>query len=256
VPARRCLLAPHIRAVAEYLSEHLPDMVEEAAAHKANRGDARKALLAAFAECHQRVKRQSWAAECGSTALVRRAAALAVRRGRWRSRVRLAPAVVSGGSPQVALFQGDVVHLVNVGDCRAIVVRRDGSFEQLTQDHRLTMPAERERIRKLGGKIVNDRVVTRRCADATPAEAVDRAGLTTRRVRLRAWMCAVARTTAAAPSACPARLATRTFTPLSSARPTTTRTSSSTHRSAAAILGSHRRSHAAPACPWHGSRAL
>jgi len=87
-------------------------------------------------------------------------------------------AIVQGRIPQVALFQGDVVHLVNVGDCRAIVVRNDGSFEKLTQDHRLTMPAERERIRKLGGKIVNDRVVTRRCADATTAVLGDSSRLT------------------------------------------------------------------------------
>eukprot|EP00929_Paragymnodinium_shiwhaense_P057760 TRINITY_DN28915_c0_g1_i1.p1 TRINITY_DN28915_c0_g1~~TRINITY_DN28915_c0_g1_i1.p1 ORF type:complete len:459 (-),score=108.96 TRINITY_DN28915_c0_g1_i1:208-1530(-) len=47
---------------------------------------------------------------------------------------------------------------VNVGDSRAMVVRADGSFVSLTEDHKPSNPQERERIGKAGGFVQQDRV--------------------------------------------------------------------------------------------------
>ena len=54
--------------------------------------------------------------------------------------------------------RGDVI-AANIGDARAIVRRRDGRIETLTEDHRCCNPAEVERIQRAGGWIKNNRVV-------------------------------------------------------------------------------------------------
>lgn len=59
---------------------------------------------------------------------------------------------------QVALLQGSKLHLANVGDCRAVIVRPT-SFERLTDDHKVSTPSERQRILKKGGKLDGDRIV-------------------------------------------------------------------------------------------------
>ncbi|KAL7690448.1 putative protein kinase domain, PPM-type phosphatase domain, protein kinase-like domain superfamily [Plasmopara halstedii] len=52
------------------------------------------------------------------------------------------------------------IHLTiaHVGDCRLVLGKCDGSVVELTLDHRLTVDVERERILKLGGHVVNNRV--------------------------------------------------------------------------------------------------
>ncbi|OWZ09434.1 CAMKK/CAMKK-META protein kinase [Phytophthora megakarya] len=48
--------------------------------------------------------------------------------------------------------------IAHVGDCRLVLGKRDGSTVELTQDHRLTLDTERQRIIQLGGRVVNNRV--------------------------------------------------------------------------------------------------
>ncbi|ETI36159.1 CAMKK/CAMKK-META protein kinase [Phytophthora nicotianae] len=48
--------------------------------------------------------------------------------------------------------------IAHVGDCRLVLGKRDGDTVELTQDHRLTLEAERERVIQLGGRVVNNRV--------------------------------------------------------------------------------------------------
>ncbi|KAK1941359.1 Serine/threonine-protein kinase GRIK2 [Phytophthora citrophthora] len=48
--------------------------------------------------------------------------------------------------------------IAHVGDCRLVLSKRDGDTVELTQDHRLTLDAERERVIQLGGRVVNNRV--------------------------------------------------------------------------------------------------
>ncbi|KAF1781186.1 Protein phosphatase 2C family [Phytophthora cactorum] len=48
--------------------------------------------------------------------------------------------------------------IAHVGDCRLVLGKRDGNTVELTQDHRLTLEAERERVIQLGGRVVNNRV--------------------------------------------------------------------------------------------------
>ncbi|KAL3670295.1 hypothetical protein V7S43_004608 [Phytophthora oleae] len=46
----------------------------------------------------------------------------------------------------------------HVGDCRLVLSKRNGDTVELTQDHRLTLETERERVIQLGGRVVNNRV--------------------------------------------------------------------------------------------------
>eukprot|EP01062_Namystynia_karyoxenos_P063248 TRINITY_DN56060_c0_g1_i1.p1 TRINITY_DN56060_c0_g1~~TRINITY_DN56060_c0_g1_i1.p1 ORF type:complete len:459 (+),score=99.56 TRINITY_DN56060_c0_g1_i1:85-1377(+) len=46
----------------------------------------------------------------------------------------------------------------NVGDSRAMVIRRDGTLEALTEDHKPSDPAEKKRIEAAGGFVSQDRV--------------------------------------------------------------------------------------------------
>ncbi|KAL4100407.1 hypothetical protein PRIC1_008201 [Phytophthora ramorum] len=51
-----------------------------------------------------------------------------------------------------------LITIAHVGDCRLVLGKRDGSAVELTQDHRLTLEPERERVIQLGGRVVNNRV--------------------------------------------------------------------------------------------------
>eukprot|EP00941_MAST-03F_sp_MAST-3F-sp1_P000864 g864.t1 len=46
----------------------------------------------------------------------------------------------------------------NIGDCRALLVRNDGSFEQMTIDHKADMPEEKKRVEAAGLEVKNGRV--------------------------------------------------------------------------------------------------
>ena len=46
--------------------------------------------------------------------------------------------------------------VLNVGDCRAILCKNDNNIIQLTEDHKPNSISEKKRIKKLGGKIYYD----------------------------------------------------------------------------------------------------
>jgi len=58
----------------------------------------------------------------------------------------------SGTTAVTFLIAGKTIYCANVGDARAIVIGEKG-VQQLTVDHRIDNPEERERIRKMGGQI-------------------------------------------------------------------------------------------------------
>ena len=51
-------------------------------------------------------------------------------------------AVDNGSTLTAAVRIADAIYLVNVGDSRAVLVRRDGSVQQLTVDHKIDEPEE------------------------------------------------------------------------------------------------------------------
>jgi len=58
--------------------------------------------------------------------------------------------------------QQHVLHVANLGDCRAVVGRLEGQRllpVRLTTDHRATVQAERARIESVGGKVVDKRAL-------------------------------------------------------------------------------------------------
>lgn len=48
--------------------------------------------------------------------------------------------------------------VAHVGDCRLVLSLRNNEVRDVTEDHRLTMSSERDRILALGGRVVNSRV--------------------------------------------------------------------------------------------------
>ena len=61
------------------------------------------------------------------------------------------------GSTALVVVAGDPrgLAVAHAGDSRAIVVRKDGSWEALTRDHKPDVLAERERVVKAGGRIAH-----------------------------------------------------------------------------------------------------
>ena len=112
----------------------------------------------------------------GASPAARRAWSVAVapKRPVWgtgaadRSLTRHGAAANIASCRQVALLQGSKLHLANVGDCRAVIVRAT-SFERLTDDHKVSTPSERQRILKQGGKLDGDRIVLKKYEGGTGA---------------------------------------------------------------------------------------
>ncbi len=82
----------------------------------------------------------------------------------------VARATTGGATAVVAVESGGRLHVANAGDARAVLVRR-GRAQRLSVDHRTTLPAERDRIRRGGGVVLNGRLggvieVTRALGDA------------------------------------------------------------------------------------------
>ena len=50
----------------------------------------------------------------------------------------------------------DILWIVNVGDSRAVLCKKNGEAQQLSVDHKPNLPEEKKRIESLGGKITYD----------------------------------------------------------------------------------------------------
>ena len=67
----------------------------------------------------------------------------------------------SGACATVGLLRGHRLLIASLGDCRALLIRREGHAEecvQMTHDHRATDSRERQRILRAGGQISDGRV--------------------------------------------------------------------------------------------------
>jgi serine/threonine protein phosphatase PrpC len=64
----------------------------------------------------------------------------------------------SGCCALVCLIQAKKMVLANCGDCRALLVYKDGSFIALIEEHRPTLPEEYERVLAAGLQVHGDRV--------------------------------------------------------------------------------------------------
>ena len=49
-----------------------------------------------------------------------------------------------------------IMNLVNLGDCRAVIVYNDGNYKQITRDHKPDDPIEEKRINEIGEEIYKD----------------------------------------------------------------------------------------------------
>ena len=63
----------------------------------------------------------------------------------------------TGSTATLVLFHDNKIYCANVGDSRAYIVY-DKYMEQITVDHKCSIPEEAERISKSGGKIIRNRV--------------------------------------------------------------------------------------------------
>eukprot|EP01128_Nolandella_sp_AFSM9_P006671 TRINITY_DN3485_c0_g1_i2.p1 TRINITY_DN3485_c0_g1~~TRINITY_DN3485_c0_g1_i2.p1 ORF type:complete len:445 (+),score=117.21 TRINITY_DN3485_c0_g1_i2:139-1335(+) len=63
-----------------------------------------------------------------------------------------------GCTALVGLLWEDTLTIANAGDCRALMVKADGSHIQLSTDHTPAEPSEQERIIAAGGKIKKNRI--------------------------------------------------------------------------------------------------
>lgn len=63
------------------------------------------------------------------------------------------------------------MNIVNLGDCRLVIVYKDGSFKQVTIDHKPDDKIEKDRIKKMGGKIYKDSEGTYRIGDLSLSRA-------------------------------------------------------------------------------------
>mmetsp|Transcript_37200 Transcript_37200/g.116455 ORF Transcript_37200/g.116455 Transcript_37200/m.116455 type:complete len:372 (-) Transcript_37200:128-1243(-) len=62
----------------------------------------------------------------------------------------------SGTCALAVLLRGSRLHVASVGDCRALLVSGEHTYQQLTTDQRASEPAERARILECGGEISAD----------------------------------------------------------------------------------------------------
>jgi serine/threonine protein phosphatase PrpC len=62
-----------------------------------------------------------------------------------------------GSTAAVVAIIRDSIYTANVGDTRVLLVEMDGTFRQMTKDHRASDPAERDLILKRGGCVINGR---------------------------------------------------------------------------------------------------
>jgi serine/threonine protein phosphatase PrpC len=63
------------------------------------------------------------------------------------------------------------MNIINLGDCRTVIVYRNGSNKQVTTDHKPEDPIEKKRIEKMGGEIYKDSEGTIRIGDLSLARA-------------------------------------------------------------------------------------
>lgn len=68
---------------------------------------------------------------------------------------------------------GDEIHMniVNLGDCRLVIVYKNGDFKQVTTDHKPDDPKEKNRLEMMGGEIYKDSEGTIRIGDLSLSRA-------------------------------------------------------------------------------------
>jgi len=64
------------------------------------------------------------------------------------------------------------MNIINLGDCRTVIVYRNGSFKQVTTDHKPDEILEKVRIEKMGGEIYKDSEGTLRIGDLSLTRAL------------------------------------------------------------------------------------
>lgn len=131
-------------------------------------GRACNAVARALQESFEAVE-ASWTARmqaaleaASGSAVARLARGLSSGRGTTSSRPLAGLTRIKGGTSGACLtaaaIVGTRVYVANVGDCRAVLRRADGSVLVLTNDHRCSNSREKARILELGGYIRNERV--------------------------------------------------------------------------------------------------
>ena len=67
--------------------------------------------------------------------------------------------ILSGGLDGTTLVAAYIKHnnivVANVGDSRAILVKRSGSYKCMSNDHKPNRPDERQRVESLGGHVLH-----------------------------------------------------------------------------------------------------
>eukprot|EP01029_Cantina_marsupialis_P025269 TRINITY_DN6667_c0_g1_i2.p1 TRINITY_DN6667_c0_g1~~TRINITY_DN6667_c0_g1_i2.p1 ORF type:complete len:321 (-),score=67.49 TRINITY_DN6667_c0_g1_i2:156-1118(-) len=59
-----------------------------------------------------------------------------------------------GSTVIAALAMGDIIHVANTGDSRAIMVNDNGAVSPLSRDHKPNRPDELKRVNDLGGRVI------------------------------------------------------------------------------------------------------
>lgn len=63
-----------------------------------------------------------------------------------------------GACVNVVVIDSSTLYCANLGDCRALLGLSDGKIVELSRDHRPGLKEEADRIRRLGGKVIGNRV--------------------------------------------------------------------------------------------------
>ena len=68
---------------------------------------------------------------------------------------------------------GDEIHMniINLGDCRLVIVYSNGEYKQVTTDHKPDDPKEKQRLELMGGEIYRDSEGTIRIGDLSLSKA-------------------------------------------------------------------------------------